>query len=219
MKVIWGRVWEDGKLVRKHIILESKLCENCGISYEPSRSKSRYCSEKCRALSYKDTNRHGGKRKELIEENGLVCSVCGKIGTRKQIHTHHITMDKTEHDYQELRCLSCHSRIHWLTNNPRSKVITKDQVEYVVNNLKKLDDMCKYLGITRSFLYKKRIEYGLPLIRVMDRVLTKEMIEDALSKNKTLGEAAKSLGIDRKDLYEKRKEFGLPKSKGGRKHS
>lgn len=219
MKIIWGRVLEDGKLVRKHIVLEERHCVICGGVFNPPRITSTCCSEKCRSLAYKDLKRHGGKRKELISKFGLVCVVCGKVGNSKQIHTHHITMDKTGHEYQELRCLPCHSRIHWLANNPRSKVLTKEQVEYAVSNFKTLDDMCKYLGITRSFLYKKRIEYGFPMLRVTDRVITKEMIDDALASNRTLGETAKSLGINRKDLWEKRKELGYPQVKGGRKQT
>ena len=62
--------------------------------------------------AYKDQTRHGGKRNELIKKNGIVCSGCGKKGTRFQIVTHHTTLDKNNHQFQKMLCRSCHMKIH-----------------------------------------------------------------------------------------------------------
>lgn len=62
--------------------------------------------------SYKDVVRHGGKRQELIDESGLVCSECGKECNSFQIVAHHETFDPTRHDEQVLLCRSCHMKAH-----------------------------------------------------------------------------------------------------------
>lgn len=70
---------------------------------------------------YKDTLRHGGKRSELIENNGLKCELCGKEGTRFDIVAHHITLDNKEHEKQCLLCRSCHMRLHALIRHDRRR--------------------------------------------------------------------------------------------------
>lgn len=61
---------------------------------------------------YKDKIRHGGKRKELIQQNGLKCSSCGKIADRFTIIAHHVTFDNQDHSEQILLCRSCHAKVH-----------------------------------------------------------------------------------------------------------
>lgn len=75
--------------------------------------------EKAKATSntVKDNLRHGGKRSELIKENGLVCSSCGKSGGSFDIVAHHTTFKKTDHENQELLCRSCHAKIHRVGND------------------------------------------------------------------------------------------------------
>lgn len=60
---------------------------------------------------YADTQRHGGMRKVLLEKHGHTCYMCGKENV-KNIAAHHKTLDKTDHEYQVLVCLSCHAKIH-----------------------------------------------------------------------------------------------------------
>ena len=62
--------------------------------------------------SYKDKVRHGNKRAELIARSGLVCSRCGKVGTRFSIVAHHVTHDNQDHSEQVLLCRACHAREH-----------------------------------------------------------------------------------------------------------
>lgn len=111
---------------------------------------------------YKDKTRHNGKRTELIQEKGLVCSNCGKKGSRHEIITHHLTFDPNDHTSQDLLCRSCHSKIHGL-GQLRRKNIPKQAIIEALNSTSTLEDACKILGITRSYLRKKRLEYGLPL--------------------------------------------------------
>lgn len=115
---------------------------------------------------YKDKVRHGGKREELLERFGVKgkfqCSMCGILGDSYMIVAHHVTGNNKEHDYQILLCRKCHAGLHMKLNNPRAKHITKEQVEEVVLKYKFLEDMCDALGITRSYLYKLRKQYGLP---------------------------------------------------------
>jgi len=101
---------------RKLIILEEKRCDECNNLFQPKTVRSAYCSEGCikKAANrrYKDKTRHGGAREELIKKYGLVCSNCGKVGNRSNIHAHHTSFDTTDHEGQVLLCRSCHSREH-----------------------------------------------------------------------------------------------------------
>ena len=60
---------------------------------------------------YKDNIRHGGKRKELLE-NGLLCANCGTEKPSNRLDAHHITHNPAEHEHQELLCKSCHAKEH-----------------------------------------------------------------------------------------------------------
>lgn len=97
--------------------------ERCKAKYrenlELSRAKNREYAQKHRAEKrqrdriYKDRTRHGGKRKELLEENGLVCSVCGgKFERLFDIISHHVTFDNQNHAHQILLCRACHCKLH-----------------------------------------------------------------------------------------------------------
>jgi len=65
---------------------------------------------------YKDKVRHGGKRKELLDANGYVCSQCGKLCESFHIIAHHTTFNPKDHHSQELLCRSCHASLH----NPKN---------------------------------------------------------------------------------------------------
>jgi len=71
MKVIYAAVEEDGKNVRKYVILEEKKCEICGNFYQPKNQKSCYCSKKCskRADYNKNTERYKKNSAEWYREN------------------------------------------------------------------------------------------------------------------------------------------------------
>ena len=118
---------------------------------------------------YKDKVRHGGKRAELLKLFGVKgkfqCAMCGVLGDSFTIVAHHVTGNKTAHEYQILLCRHCHAKLHDLGSKKR-KDISKEQIEDALTKFKLLDDACKYLGITRSFLRKKRIEYGFPKRKV-----------------------------------------------------
>jgi predicted nucleic acid-binding Zn ribbon protein len=112
-------------------------------------------------ISYKDKVRHGDLRDVLIGIYGLVCQQCGVSGESFGIVAHHISGDPTDHKNQTLLCRSCHAKIHDL-GSKRKKFVSKEQIEEALSKFKLLEDACKHLGITRSFLRKKRIEYGFP---------------------------------------------------------
>lgn len=61
---------------------------------------------------YKDDIRHGGKRKELLEECDNICGECGNKFPEHMLDAHHSTFDKSDHDNQEILCKSCHTRLH-----------------------------------------------------------------------------------------------------------
>ena len=109
-------------------------------------------------LKYKDKTRHGGKREELIEENGLKCSECGKEGNRFQIVAHHETFNKFDHSKQVLLCRACHCRFH---HSKEKKPLTKKDIEMAISTTKNLDEACKILGVNRASLYQKRKRLGL----------------------------------------------------------
>jgi len=221
MRAINGVIDEDGKKVRRLIVLEDRICSICGKTFSPSTQHSIVCSrlcgkkkdyithktkriqkmnewreknldrviekrkqkywsnpEKYRQLTkeyfnkhrakkriddevYKDKTRHGDLRKELIDVYGLVCQGCGVSGDSFGIVAHHISGDPTDHKNQTLLCRSCHAKIHDF-GSQGSKNISRQQIENALAKFRTLDEMCKDLGITRSFLRKKRIEYGFP---------------------------------------------------------
>lgn len=111
--------------------------------------------------SYKDKIRHGDLRKKLIEIYGTICQMCKKECEGFDLTAHHISGDPTDHNNQTLLCRSCHAKVHDLGSKKR-KDISREQIEYALTKFRTLDEMCKYLEITRSFLRKKRIEYGFP---------------------------------------------------------
>jgi len=106
---------------------------------------------------YKDKVRHGGRRKELLKENGFKCSKCGKTEYSFNIVAHHTTFDSKEHEYQELLCRSCHAKIH----SKERKPLSKEDIKKAITSTLILDDAAKKLGITRSNLRKRRIKFNL----------------------------------------------------------
>jgi DNA-binding NtrC family response regulator len=225
MKAIYGVVDEGGKLVRRTIILEDRVCSICGKTFSPAKQTSKFCSLSCskkndyithkeqrkknvaewrerniekvtkrrkeiywsnpekyrqqtkeyiskhktqkRATdnSYKDKIRHGDLRKVLIEQYGMFCQMCKKECCSIDLAAHHVSGDPTDHKNQTLLCRSCHAKVHNFGNTKR-KDISKEQIEDALTKFKRLEDACEYLGITRSFLRKKRIEYGFPKRKV-----------------------------------------------------
>lgn len=221
MRAIYGVVQENGKRVRRLIVLEDRKCLVCGKIFSPLTQNSIVCSRICGKKNdykkhktkrtqkvnewreknieyvqkhrkqlywsnpekyrkaakdyadanrpykrsedqlYKDKTRHGDLRKELIDVYGLVCQGCGVSGDSLGIVAHHISGDPTDHKNQTLLCRSCHAKIHDFGHS-RKKDISSQQIENALTNFRTLDEMCKELGITRSFLRKKRIEYGFP---------------------------------------------------------
>ena len=110
-----------------------------------------------RDRKFKDKVRHGGKRKELLDTNGFVCSQCGKEAKSFYIVAHHSTFDPTDHSQQELLCRSCHAKIH----SRDRKHIPEELMSSTIHTSNSLDDAAKKLNLSRSTLYKKRIKSGL----------------------------------------------------------
>lgn len=165
MKIITALI--DGK--RQAIVIEEKVCKECGHLFQPITRRVRFCSVSCRRKSaykvkrkadakHKDKVRHGGKRCELVEKNGLICSTCGKVGNAFEIITHHITGDSQDHSQQELLCRACHCRLH---HSNEKKPLTRRQIEEAIENSPNLFEACKRLGINRASLYQKRRRLGL----------------------------------------------------------
>lgn len=109
-------------------------------------------------ISYKDRRRHGGKRTELIKENGLICSECGKKGNRFQIVTHHSTFNNQDHSAQELLCRACHCRIH---HSFPKKNISKEEIVMALDNNINITAAQRALGISKETFFRKRKEYNL----------------------------------------------------------
>jgi len=106
--------YEDGS--RKVVILNDRICGECGSEFEPKTSRSKYCSKACSKKAanrrHKDKRRHGDKRQKLIKKNGLICAKCGKSGNEFEIVAHHSAFDKYDHKNQVLLCRSCHAKEH-----------------------------------------------------------------------------------------------------------
>lgn len=165
----------------RSIFRPSRKCVICGIDFIPKRVDSYCCSKKCwlkkdriknkkaireRDIRYKDRIRHGGKRSELLNgKKAYCCSICGITGSGFDIVAHHVSGNNQDHENQIQLCRKCHAKIHDL-GHKRVKNISKEQIEDALTKFKRLEDACEYLGITRSFLRKKRIEYGFPKRKV-----------------------------------------------------
>jgi len=145
------------------------FCNNCQKEFEPRRASTFNCDVCIKKLAnrkYKNKMRHGGKREELIKENGLICYRCGKTGNRFSIVTHHIGGDSENHRKQVNLCRSCHFKIHdilgYRNDIKRVRELTKEMVENALKD-RELENACEILGITRSALYKIRRAYNLPM--------------------------------------------------------
>jgi hypothetical protein len=169
--------------VRKIIVLENRKCEFCGVEFEPKYQISRYCSKKCikRASDkrYHDKVQHGGKRHELIRQNGLVCSECGVEGDLFSIVAHHETFNKTDHSQQRLLCRVCHARLH----------MVERQKSYFDLVCKQCGEKFVYNDERASFCSKKckrKAEYIRDSDKIKRRVKEwKEANTDRVKKNKS----------------------------------
>jgi predicted nucleic acid-binding Zn ribbon protein len=65
MKIIFGSVIENGKRIRKYLVLEPKTCIVCGELFEPKRQDSKYCSDKCSRVAEYENNKENYKKKSL----------------------------------------------------------------------------------------------------------------------------------------------------------
>lgn len=73
-----------------HPKTKDAVCDYCGCKFKPTRNNQRYCSSRCRNLSFgngssvKRARKYGVlydrtiNLKRLIERDGLRCSICGK---------------------------------------------------------------------------------------------------------------------------------------------
>lgn len=165
MQVITAKI--EGK--RVPIVLLERECEFCKRIFQPKQQRTRFCSGLCSRRQYKKDNpsedkkykdkiRHGGKREELIKENGFKCVKCGKEGNSYQIVAHHITFNNQDHSEQELLCRACHCRLH---HSNEKKPLTREQIDGAIKSSPNLFEACKELGLNRSSLYQKRRKLGL----------------------------------------------------------
>lgn len=166
--------------MRIKVDVEQRNCGNCGKEFKPRIYTQNTCSKKCWGklydktpkglevkryanLRYKDKVRHAHKRRELVDENGYVCSECGRSGSSFEIVAHHSTFDSDSHEHQELLCRACHARVHHSGERSASyKKVSKEDIEEAFGMFNKLEQVCEHLSISRSALYKKRKQYGLP---------------------------------------------------------
>jgi len=160
--------------MRKNIA--PRYCEECRKKFYPTGNNQKFCRKKCQEvheakhinkdrkheanLKHKEKSRHGNGKERLVAQYGLVCSKCGKTGDSFEITGHHTTGDKNEHEYQELLCRSCHAKAHDL-GQYKIKIVDKESIQKAIADSKGLDEAAAKLGISRSFLRKQRIHYGL----------------------------------------------------------
>ena len=142
------------KCKQRHREYYWKNAESLRLKAKEYREKN-YDEVRARDLKYKDRIRHGGKRDELVQQNGLKCSNCGYEGTSFEITAHHATFDSMEHDSQELLCRRCHQRIH------RMKLILEEDIIDAIKKTKTIAMAAKILGISRGTLLMKRKKYNL----------------------------------------------------------
>ena len=153
--------------------MEERKCARCGGVISKAKDvRSKYCTDKCRMdafreskrkrdSEYKDRVRHGGKRSELLEQKGAICSVCGNAFEPSRIHAHHITHNPQEHDKQDLLCVSCHATHHLLSDNPRKRDITEEEILSAFASSKTLADAARKLSVNRSTIRKWRNQYNI----------------------------------------------------------
>ena len=108
---------------------------------------------------------HGGKKEHVIKKNGLVCSKCGDVKKKHcEIVMHHTNFDPTDHDFQELLCISCHNKIH-KKGKPSHNLIyfSKQQILEAINSARTFFEASKKLGISQGALRRKRKLFNLPI--------------------------------------------------------
>ena len=143
------------------IIPEKRTCPICkktflvgGRNNKPKNAK--YCSRECvaEALKYRRIEQYKNRaskhpykysriwknlRKEIIEERGYYCEMCGE--NKKILNLHHIIPyefgGKHEKSNLMLLCVRCHNSIEYLTNklleeNTKSKIL--DLINKIVSN-------------------------------------------------------------------------------------
>ena len=102
MRIIWAKVVENGKTVRKHIVLDDRKCKVCGNEFTPYKTDSMCCSRKCFQKSTKE--------KVVIPEK--TCTFCNKTGKKYLAH-HYATNMETGERLGLTLCPACHSGEHY----------------------------------------------------------------------------------------------------------
>lgn len=135
-------------------------------------------------------------RDSVKESCGFKCQMCLKDMKDTAISDQVITKDDL------LICRSCNVTRFDQTK----KVVTNDEIVNALEG-RSVEEAAKMLGMTRSSLYKKRMNLGMVRLKTPKITLTKEQV---LSVAHLPGkEAAKILGISQRTLSKNRQKFGL----------
>lgn len=69
MNIIFAEIVENGKKIRKPLILDDRKCAQCGAVFQPKRQGSLFCSKKCRQKY--DYQKHKARYSEYNKQRYL----------------------------------------------------------------------------------------------------------------------------------------------------
>jgi hypothetical protein len=107
------------------------------------RPKKNFCNLSAQEFLY---------RQKIKEDANWLCNKCGKDLQDTRVRDQVVSEDK-------LWCRACAAN---RTNHKPLKPISKEQIVEALETYNNLEEVCKFLDIGRSALFKKRKEYGLP---------------------------------------------------------
>lgn len=226
MKAIYGVVVENGKRVRRTIILEPRKCLLCGIEFQPSKQSSKYCSSKCskkhdyqlNAEKYNELSRI--KYRNNLEEarekrRKYYWSDPERFRNAvKKYRDEHKEKYKEYHDRVKDQKRHGGKRNELLNvNGPKCDMcgVVKKPKDIVAHHITGNNQEHEQQQLLCRKCHKR---LHLMQYHPGRKNISKEQIVDAINSSKDLEEASSKLGIARCTLYQKRKEFGLPKLRG-----
>lgn len=190
--------------------MQYKNCAYCGDQIYDITGRKRYCSKNCSDKG----RRYGGLRYDVLKRDNFKCTKCG---VSIDLHVHHIDEDVKHNEMDNLLtlCQSCHkSHHHTGYRNTKYKHVTKEQIENAIKATSSLEEASKLIGITRSNLRRKRMDYGMEQMPNARKgkenpqyiELSLGEIEMALELEGNWEDASKRLGVSRsvvQDRYKK----------------
>ena len=115
------------RAIRRKKDLAAKVCDFCGIEFQPKSSRAAYCSRDCANKAHSRRMRGSGNshyktgtsyatwfrsmRPVILERDRYTCAVCGNTEKLIVHHVNHVPMQNEAHNLITL-CATCHAVHH-----------------------------------------------------------------------------------------------------------